>query len=141
MPANALPPLRSITINLGGTEIEVEVAITYQEQMQGLMYRKSMPENHGMLFGYSQPKYMSFWMKDTLIPLSIAYIREDGIIGNIENMVPQNGNITPTERYNSKYKTLYALEMNQGWFERHHVQAGDQVEIPVEQIQNWMNSQ
>lgn len=139
-PSNTLPPLRTVTMNVGNTVIDVEVAITYQEQMQGLMHRESMPENHGMLFVYSQPKYMSFWMKNTFIPLSIAYIREDGIIGNIEDMVPQQGTMTPVERYNSKYKSLYALEMNQGWFEKQGVKAGDRIEIPTEQIHKLMNA-
>lgn len=133
-PENLLDPLPTITFTLGHTEVEVEVAITDQETRQGLMYRESMPENHGMLFIYGQPRYLSFWMKNTLIPLSIAFIRDDGVISNIEKMEPSRGPFDPVERYISRYKCQYALEMNQGWFEQHGIQAGDQIELPLDQI-------
>lgn len=135
-----LPPLQTIMMTVGGVEIEVEVAISAQEQAQGLMYRESMPENHGMLFVYSKPRYMSFWMKNTHIPLSIAYIREDGVVGNIEKMAPHTGGIDPSERYGSKYRSLYALEMNQGWFEQNGIKEGDSILIPSETIQLLRNA-
>ncbi len=139
MPENAIESLPTITLNINGVEVKAEVAVSFAAQSRGLMFRESMPENHGMLFVYSQPKYMSFWMKNTTIPLSIAFIREDGVIGNIEKMQPQQGNITPTKHYQSKYKSLYALEMNQGWFEQNGVKAGDKIKIPTEPIQMLMN--
>ena len=123
MEPDRLGPLKTIQMNLGGVTVEIEVAVTPREQMQGLMYRESMPENHGMLFVYNEPDYMSFWMKNTKIPLSIAYIREDGIIGNILDMKPYTGLFDPTEHYPSKYESLYALEMNQGWYAKHNVKA------------------
>lgn len=88
-----------------------------------------------MLFVYPQPQYMSFWMKNTRIPLSIAFIREDGVISNIEDMEPQKGPLVPSERYVSRQKSLYALEMNQGWFDKHGVKEGDQLELPGEEIE------
>ncbi len=134
LPEGALGPLRVITFAIAGTPVEIEIAITRQEQAQGLMYRKSMPGDHGMLFVYTTPQYMRFWMKNTLIPLSIAYIREDGTISNIEKMEPHTGPFDPTEHYISRQKCLYALEMNRGWFERHSVEAGDVIDMPVEEI-------
>ena len=135
MPNGALGPLRTVNFEIQETPVEIEVAIGSNEQQQGLMYRESMPENHGMLFVYTKPRYMSFWMKNTKIPLSIAFIREDGVISNIEKMEPFSGPLNPTVYYQSVNKSLYALEMNQGWFERHGLKAGDKIDLPVEEIQ------
>ena len=131
LPPGSLLPLKTISMTINSIETEIEVALTFQEQQQGLMYRRSMLENHGMIFVYTEPMYMSFWMKNTYIPLSIAYIRADGIISNIEKMKPQSGTMTPSEHYKSKYKCIYALEMNQGWFEKNGVKSGDKIEIPT----------
>lgn len=135
LPPEALGPLETVTFNLGNVVVEIEIAFTPQEQMQGLMFRESMPENHGMLFVYRQPRFLDFWMKNTWIPLDIAFIREDGIIGNIEAMKPQQGKMVPEERYHSRYKSLYALEMNQGWFAKQGIRAGDKIEFPREEIE------
>ncbi|MGC9327485.1 MAG: DUF192 domain-containing protein [Candidatus Hinthialibacter sp.] len=139
-PPGALDPLQTVQFELGGVEVEIEVAITQAEQMQGLMFRESMPDNHGMLFVNKQPRFLSFWMKNTLIPLSIAFIREDLIISNIEKMKPQTGSFEPVERYYSRYKCLYALEMNEGWFERHGIEAGDKIDLPLEKIEQIASS-
>lgn len=133
-PPDALGPLRTIEVELGGVTATIELAITPREQRQGLMYRESMPENHGMLFVYAQPQYMSFWMKNTKIPLSIAYIREDGVVSNIEEMKPHKGPLAPTEHYRSRHRCLYALEMNQGWFAEHGINEGDPLPLPYDQI-------
>ncbi|MDX9755819.1 MAG: DUF192 domain-containing protein [bacterium] len=130
-----LGPLRTLQFELGGVPVEIEVALRMDEQTQGLMYRESMPENHGMLFVYPQPRYMSFWMKNTRIPLAIAFIREDGVISNIEEMEPYTGLFDPDVSYRSKYQCLYALEMNQGWFAKHGIKEGDRIALPVEQIE------
>lgn len=135
MPPGALGPLRTIEMEINGVPVAIEVAITPAEQAQGLMYRESMDENRGMLFVYEEPRYMSFWMKNTRIPLSIAFIRDDGVIGNIEDMEPQRGSIVPSGRYTSKYRSLYALEMNRGWFERNGVGPGDRIDIPTDAIE------
>lgn len=114
------------TLTLGGVEVELEVAASKQERAQGLMYRDSMPENHGMLFVYAAPKPLHFWMKNTFLPLDIAFIAEDGTITNIEAMQPLEEGPGAT----SIKAVPYALEMNQGWFQRHGVKAGDKIEIP-----------
>lgn len=131
---NRLGPLPTVTFELGGETVEIEVAVSEQEQAQGLMYRDAMPKNHGMLFVYDEPRFLSFWMKNTKIPLSIAFLREDGTIGNIKKMKPYTGLYDPQERYLSKYQSQYALEMNQGWFEEHGIGAGDTIPLPFEKI-------
>lgn len=138
LPPGALGPLHTLEFELAGVPVTIEVAISSREQQQGLMYRESMPENHGMLFVYPEPRYMSFWMLNTRIPLSIAFIREDGVISNIENMRPQTGPFPPVDRYVSTQRCLYALEMNQGWFERNGISAGDRIALPTQEIQRLM---
>lgn len=134
MPPGALGPLPTVEFSINGVPVTIEVAITPEEQRQGLMYRESMPENHGMLFVNEQPRFLSFWMKNTRIPLDIAYIREDLTIGNIETMQPHTGPFDPPG-YRSRYRSLYALEMNAGWFDRNGVEAGDTLPLPLEQIE------
>lgn len=135
LPPHALGPLQTITLELAGQPVEIEVAITQPERSQGLMYRESMPENHGMLFVFERPEYLSFWMKNTKIPLSIAFIREDGTISNIEKMKPHRGPFDPTEHYRALQRCQYALEMNQGWFENHGVKEGEQIPLPFDEIE------
>jgi len=135
LPPGALGPLRTVQFELGGETVEIEVAITAAEQRQGLMYRESMPDNHGMLFVYDTPQYLSFWMKNTNIPLSIAFIREDGVISNIEKMEPYQGPLDPLDHYNARQRVVYALEMNQGWFEKHGIKAGDKIDLPFDEIE------
>ena len=134
LPPGALGPLQTVSLKIGDAGTEIEVALSYEEQAQGLMYRGSMPENHGMLFVYTKPQYLQFWMKNTRIPLSIAFLLEDGTISNIENMKPYTGPLEPVERYASRLPSVYALEMNQGWFARHGVKEGDRIAIPVDAI-------
>jgi len=134
MPPGVLGPLPTIAMKIGNVPVEIEAALSTEEQAQGLMYRDSMPENHGMLFVYAKPQYMRFWMMNTKIPLSIAFIRDDGTISNIEEMKPYTGPLEPVERYVSKQACIYALEMNQGWFAKHGVRAGDSIEISVEAL-------
>ena len=109
---------RILTVN--GIEIEAEIADDSESRRTGLMYRKSMPENSGMLFIFENDQKMSFWMKNTLIPLSIAYISSGGEIMEIYDMKPES--LRPVDSINS---VRYALEMNQGWFERNDVNPGD----------------
>jgi uncharacterized membrane protein (UPF0127 family) len=90
------------------------------------MFRRSLGESEGMLFMYDSPRMMSFWMKNTRIPLSIAFLDREGIIVNIEQMRPYDDSV----RYRSAAPAQYALEMNRGWFERNGVGVGDRVEIP-----------
>ncbi len=91
--------------------IRAEVADNFVTRMQGLMHRTSMGTNEGMLFIFDEPGIQCMWMKNTLIPLSVAYIADDGSIVNIEDMKPQN-----EDSHCTKKPVRFALEMNQGWF-------------------------
>lgn len=115
-----------LPINVAGIELEVELATTQEEQMLGLMYRKTLGENDGMLFVFPEERRLSFWMKDTRIPLSIAFIRADGRIVQIDSMKPFS-----LDSHVSQEKVKYALEMNEGWFKNHHVKEGAFVKIPI----------
>ncbi|MBI4833736.1 MAG: DUF192 domain-containing protein [Planctomycetes bacterium] len=110
---------------INGKAINVEVAATADQRELGLMHRKNLPENSGMIFLYPEETPVRFWMKDTLIPLSIAFIKEDGTITQIADMKPLTEDTTW-----SRVAVKYALEMNKGWFKRNNIKEGDKVFIP-----------
>jgi uncharacterized protein len=110
-------------IIVGKTPLRVEVAVTLEKQERGLMFRQSMPENDGMLFVYKEPQEMSFWMRNTFIPLDIAFVDADGIILNIHQAKPLDDSI----HYRSAGAAKYVIETNQGWFSRHGIRPGDKV--------------
>jgi len=105
-------------------EITVEIARTEQERAQGLMYRKKLPDGEGMIFIFERDEQLSFWMKNTVIPLSIAFIASDGRITEIKDMQPLDLNSVKSSR-----SVRYALETPQGWFTRVGVKPGDVLEI------------
>ena len=105
---------------VGAQELTVEIADEPHERALGLMYRRSLPENSGMLFIYEDAQVRAFWMKNTFIPLSIAYINEKGAIVHIADMKPLS-----TASVSSLLPAQYALEVNKGWFERHNIKKGD----------------
>ena len=111
--------LPRIELSAGMYRLEVQVAATPYQQQIGLMWRESMPENEGMLFIFDTPRTQCFWMKNTLLPLSAAFIQDDGTIVNIADMMPQS-----TESHCSDKPVRYVLEMHQGWFEKHGILAG-----------------
>jgi uncharacterized membrane protein (UPF0127 family) len=111
-------------ITVGGISVEAEIADDTESRRTGLMHRKSLAENHGMLFIFDSDQKLSFWMKNTIIPLSIAYISSGGEIMEIYDMKPNS--LRPVE---SVHSVRYALEMNQGWFEKNGVTSGDRVII------------
>ena len=116
--------LQTQVIRINQWEVTVETADTLESQEKGLMGRESLDENRGMLFVYDRDAKKSFWMKNTTIPLSIAYIAADGTIREIYDMEPLS-----TRTVDSRYSVRYALEVNQGAFERHGINAGDKVEF------------
>jgi uncharacterized membrane protein (UPF0127 family) len=118
--------LPTIRLSVGGESVKAEIASTDAQRARGLMYRRSMGRNHGMLFVYPSPEPLSFWMKNTYLPLSIAYIDKRGRIVHIEDMKP----LTTTSHPSPK-PVPYALEMNQGWFEAHGVKVGDEVDFEL----------
>ena len=111
-------------LSINGNYLDVEIADTPLKRSVGLMYRKNLDPESGMLFVFPESKSRSFWMKDTHIPLSIAYINEEGVITNIQNMDPLSLDSVP-----SKGNCRYALEVNKGWFDNHQIIPGDKVEI------------
>ncbi|KXK29652.1 MAG: hypothetical protein UZ01_02027 [Candidatus Brocadia sinica] len=115
-----------LPIHVAGMELEVEVAITPEDHMLGLMYRDTLEDNEGMLFIFPKEEILSFWMKDTRIPLSIAFIKANGRIVQIESMKPHS-----LDTHVSEEKVKYALEMKEGWFKAHKVKVGDTVKIPI----------
>ena len=111
-----LPP---ITLTAGIHQIEVQVAQTPEQRSTGLMYRKEMPQPEGMLFAFEQPTVQCFWMKNTLLPLTAAFIADDGTIVNLADMKPQT-----TDSHCSSKPVRFVLEMNQGWFTKKGLKAG-----------------
>lgn len=115
------------TLMLGGHKVVAEVVVTPEQRAQGLMNRFSLQPDHGMLFVFEQPQPLGFWMKNTYIPLSIAFIDANGRILNIDDMKPLD-----EATHQSKGLALYALEMKQGWFAAKGIGAGDFVKgLPV----------
>lgn len=117
-----VPPMRVTTLKAGGKSIKVEVATTEAEHERGLMYRKSLPADSGMLFDFKGPAKTCMWMKDTYIPLSVAFIDVNGKVVNIEEMKAQT-----TTSHCSKNWIRYALEMNAKWFSRHGIKPGSRI--------------
>lgn len=111
-------------IQINDIKIKVEIADTVETRQKGLMNRASIPADQGMLFIFEKEQKMSFWMKNTTIPLSIAYISKSGTIKEIHHMEPLS-----EKSVKSTYTVLYALEMNQGFFDENGITPGDQVQF------------
>jgi uncharacterized protein len=119
--------LATTTLTIGTHKVTAEVATTPEQQMTGLMYRFSLKPDTGMLFPFERPEVRSFWMRNTYIALSIAFIGADGRILNIEDMSPQTD-----DPHWSKGAALFALEMKKGWFKERGIGVGDLVKgLPV----------
>ena len=117
--------LAAIRLNAGIHNIQAEVAQTPDERATGLMFRKTMGSSDGMLFAFEQPATQCFWMKNTLLPLSIAFIADDGTIVNIDDMKPQT-----LDSHCSTKPVRFVLEMNQGWFSKRGIKAGAKLQGP-----------
>jgi len=113
-------PLMELTA--GFHRIEAEVASLPQTRAQGLMFRREMAQQHGMLFVFTQDAQHCMWMKNTLIPLSVAFLDEAGRIINVEEMQPQT-----EDNHCAKQAARYALEMNPGWFAQRGLKRGDPI--------------
>jgi uncharacterized membrane protein (UPF0127 family) len=113
-----------LPISVAGIDLKVELAITPEEHVLGLMYRDKLEDNEGMLFVFPKEEILSFWMKNTSIPLSIAFIKANGRIVQIESMDPYS-----LDTHVSKEKVKYALEVKEGWFRMHNVKEGDIVRM------------
>lgn len=120
------PRLRTEKLGIGMSVVTAEIAATQEQQMTGMMFRTQMGENEGMLFVNEVPGVRCFWMKNTLIPLSIAFIADDGTIVNIAEMQPRS-----EESHCSSKPVRFALEMNKGWFAKRNIGPGTQVRGPM----------
>jgi uncharacterized protein len=116
------PPLPTIPLSAGVYAIQAEVANTFPTRAQGLMFRRKMAPNHGMLFVFPASEAHCMWMRNTLLPLSVAFIDERGVILNIADMQPQND-----QSHCAVGPARYALEMNQGWFAGKGIKAGARI--------------
>jgi uncharacterized membrane protein (UPF0127 family) len=114
-----------LPLTIKGKTIKVEVARTEREQEKGLMFRERLGKDEGMLFVYGEEETLSFWMKNTRIPLSIAFIDKKGKIVDIQDMEPFS-----LQTHASSSPAKYALETNQGWFKRNGIHVGDSVNLP-----------
>jgi len=119
--AQQLAP-RTTTLKFGAHALKVEVVANDADRARGLMHRKSLGRNDGMLFIFDEPAYHAMWMKDTPIPLSVAFVDAQGTILNILDMEPQT-----LDTHMSAGPSIYAIETNKGWFAEKKVKAGDKV--------------
>jgi len=108
-------------------DLGVEVADTPEERQRGLMFRESLPPDQGMLFDFGGETQAGFWMKDTKVPLSIAFISAAGVVLDIQDMAPLTTNL----HYPPQGTYAFAVEANQGWFASHGVAAGSRAELPA----------
>jgi uncharacterized membrane protein (UPF0127 family) len=125
LPACAQEPqtnLPRVTLSAGMHQIDAQVAQTPDQRATGLMHRKEMPQHEGMLFVFERPTMQCFWMKDTLLPLSVAFLADDGTVVNLAEMKP-----LALDSHCSAQPVRYVLEMNQGWFAKKGVKPGSKL--------------
>ena len=116
--------LRTVELVVGGVPLKTELAEDEQSRAMGLMFRDSLSEDRGMLFIFDTPRQASFWMKNTKIPLSIAFLEGDRVISEEKSMRPYDETLIQSR----SDKIRYAIEVNAGWFDRHQVKPGAKVE-------------
>jgi uncharacterized membrane protein (UPF0127 family) len=121
-PQTTLPRIK---LSAGMHLIDAQLAQTPDQRTIGLMFRKDMPQHEGMLFVFEQPSSLCFWMKNTLLPLTAAFVADDGIIVNLADMKPQT-----TDTHCATKPVRYVLEMNQGWFAKRGIKAGSKLGGP-----------
>jgi uncharacterized membrane protein (UPF0127 family) len=112
-------------LSAGMHMLDVQLAQTPEQRQIGLMFRKEMPQHEGMLFVFEQPATQCFWMRNTLIPLTAAFVADDGTIVNLADMKPQSD-----DSHCSTKPVRYVLEMNAGWFAKKQIKAGYQLGGP-----------
>ena len=111
--------LQRTQLSAGMHLLDVQLALTPEQRQIGLMFRKDMPQHEGMLFVFEQPAMQCFWMRNTLIPLTAAFVNDDGTIVNLADMKPLND-----DSHCSAKPVRFVLEMNQGWFAKRNIKAG-----------------
>jgi len=114
--------LPTTTLSVGMHNIKAQLAVSPEQRQIGLMHRAEMPTQEGMLFVFDTPSPQCFWMRNTLIPLSIAFLADDGTVVNIADMKPRSD-----DSHCSAQPVRFALEMNQGWFAKRGVKPGSRI--------------
>ncbi|MES2943801.1 MAG: DUF192 domain-containing protein [Pseudomonadota bacterium] len=114
--------LERVKLSVGMYQIDAQVAASAEQRQTGLMFRKDMPQHEGMIFVFEQAAQQCFWMKNTLLPLSTAFVADDGTIVNLADMKPQT-----LDAHCSEKPVRYVLEMNQGWFAKKGIKAGSKL--------------
>jgi len=117
--------LQRVKLSAGMHLIDAQVALTPEQRQIGLMFRKEMPQQEGMIFVFEQASQQCFWMKNTLLPLTAAFVADDGTIVNLADMKPQT-----TDPHCSARPVRYVLEMNKGWFAQKGIKAGSKLGGP-----------
>lgn len=118
--------LPRVKLGAGIHQIDAQVAQTQEQQSIGLMFRREMPQQEGMVFVFNQPSKLCFWMKNTLLPLTAAFVADDGTIVNLADMKPQT-----TDAHCAAKPVRFVLEMNQGWFAKRGIKAGARLSGPL----------
>jgi uncharacterized membrane protein (UPF0127 family) len=119
-PTEAQPKLATAKLWLGAEQLVAELALTLREQQTGMMFRTNLAENEAMLFVFAGPHRAAFWMRNTPLPLSAAYIDPEGVILEIHNLEPYKTNSVEA----ATDRVQYVLETRQGWFQRHNIGPG-----------------
>lgn len=123
---------KRVPAKIGKAALVVEIAKSDTERAVGLMHRQSLGENAGMLFIFEDEAPRSFWMKNTYIPLSIAYLDSKRTIVEIQDMEPMpKSAYQPIPTYPSRKPAMFALEVNKGWFKKHNVQVGHRLDVAL----------
>ncbi len=120
--ALAEAPLPVRQVKVAGHALRVEVAATIEQRMKGLMFREKLGADDGMLFVFDEPGYHAMWMKNTPLPLSVAFVDGAGAILNILDMEPHT-----LDQHAAAGPAVYAIETNKGWFAKRRIKAGDKV--------------
>jgi uncharacterized membrane protein (UPF0127 family) len=125
IPGTPQTKLQRVKLSAGMHQIDAQLALTPEQRQIGLMFRQEMPQTEGMLFVFEQPAQQCFWMKNTLLPLTAAFVADDGTIVNLADMKPQT-----TDSHCSEKPVRYVLEMNAGWFAKKGIKAGSRLSGP-----------
>lgn len=112
-------------ISVGGSELQLQLALKPEEQQKGLMYRESLDNGHGMLFLFDRPDKRGFWMRNTRIPLDIGYFDSSGQLLEIHKLFPYD----ETAVNSRSREVLIAVETNQGWYDANGIQVGDRIDM------------
>ncbi len=123
-PSTPQANLPTVSLQFGELKLSAEVADEEMERQAGMMFRRKMADGEGMVFVFESPRKVSFWMKNTLIPLSVAYVNRNGMILEIHDLQPEDETVV-----SSKFDSiLYAIEVPQGWFQKNSILPGSTIE-------------